>query len=171
MKRFPVIAVLLFIFTAAAIAQSPQPTFHDELLDHLQGKWVMSGIIMGQPNTHDIDAQWVLNHQYLCFKETSREKNAQGQPDYDAAVYFGYDQATSRNLAIWLDTWGGFGKATVGYATRKEDELHFHFRDDKGGDFHSVFTYDRKSDTWKVNMDSEENGKLKPFARVTLTRK
>jgi hypothetical protein len=171
MKRFPIFAALLLFFPLLALAQQPQPTFHDELLDHLQGKWVMTGTIMGRPITHDIDAQWVLNHQYLCFKETSREKKPSGEPVYDAAAYFGWDQPSSRNVGIWLDVWGGFSKATVGYAARKDDEMHFHFKDDKGGDFHTVFTYDRKSDTWKLNMDSEENGQLKPFTRATLARK
>ena len=33
------------------------------------------------------------------------------------------------------------------------------------------FAYDRNTDTWQWNMDGEDNGKFKPFARVILTKK
>ncbi len=170
MKRLLVLAAILFAFASAAPAQAPQATFQDELLDHLQGHWVLTGTIAGKATTHDVDAQWVLNHQYLCFKETSREKNTQGLPAYDAAVYFGWDKPSERYFAIWLDVWGGFGKATVGYAARSGDTMHYRFNDGHS-DFHNVIAYDRKTDTWTIAMDNEVNGQLKPFARVTLTRK
>jgi hypothetical protein len=40
-----------------------------------------------------------------------------------------------------------------------------------GNVFHTTFVYDSDADTWQWLMDSEENGKLQPFARVKLTRK
>jgi len=153
-----------------AVGQQPQPTFHDELLDHFQGSWVLQGTIAGKETTHDITNDWVLNHQYLKIYEISREKNAQGDPAYEATVFLGWDQATSRYFAIWLDIWGGFSKATVGYAPRSGDEIRFLFNDGNS-DFHTTFLYDRKADAWEWRMDSEEKGKLKPFARVKLIKR
>jgi hypothetical protein len=165
MKRLAITLLLLFT-TSLALAQ--QPTFHDELLDHFQGHWVLRGIIMGKQTTHDVNAQWVLAHQFLRFTETAREKNAKGEPAYDAEVFLGWDQPTSRYLSVWLDITGGF--TCVGYAPRTGDEIRFLFNDGKSN-FHSTFLYDRKSDTWEWRMDNEgENGALKPFARVKLTR-
>jgi hypothetical protein len=168
MKRLAIALVILFT-VSLTFAQPPQPTFQDELLDHFQGHWVMRGIIMNKQTIQDVDAQWVLGHQYLRFTETAREKDAKGQPVYDAEVFLGWDQSTSRYLAIWLDVWGGFGKATVGYAPRTGDEIRYLFNDGKS-DFHTTFIYDRKADTWEWRMDNEDNGKLTPFARVKLTR-
>ena len=155
MKKLLASAAFSLALGALAVGQQPQPTFHDELLDHFQGSWVLQGTIAGKETTHDITNDWVLNHQYFRIHEVSREKNAQGNPAYEA---------------IWLDIWGGFGKATVGYAPRSGDEIRFLFNDGKS-DFHTTFLYDRKADTWEWRMDNEENGKLKPFARVKLTRR
>jgi hypothetical protein len=152
------------------LAQPPQPVFHDDLLDHLQGHWVLRGTIMGQPNTHDIDARWVLGHQYLRLDEASREKKLDGQPDYEASVHLGWDAKAGRYLAIWLDVWGGFGAATVGYAAKTGDEIRYLFDDGKGGLFHTTFIYDRKADTWEWQMDNDEKGKRRPFLRAKLTR-
>ncbi len=165
MKKLFAVAAFLLALCGLAIGQQPQPTFHDELLDHFQGSWVLPGIVAGKETTHDLTNDWVLNHQYFRIHEVSREKNAQGDPAYEAMVMMGWDQATSRYFAIWLDVWGGFGKASVGYAPRSGDEIRFLFNDGKS-DFHTTFHYDRKANTWELLMDNEENGKLTPFARM-----
>jgi hypothetical protein len=170
MKRLFATGALLMALGALAVGQQPQPTFHDELLDRFQGSWVLQGTIAGKETTHDLTNDWVLNHQYLRIHEVSREKNAQGNPAYQAMVFVGWDQPNSRYFAIWLDIWGGFGKATVGYAPRSGDEIRFLFDDDKTV-FHTTFLYDRKADRWEWQMDNEDNGKLTPFARVKLTRR
>lgn len=40
-----------------------------------------------------------------------------------------------------------------------------------GSLFHTTFAYNKESDSWEWRMDGEENGTLRPFARVKLTRK
>jgi hypothetical protein len=47
--------------------------------------------------------------------------------------------------------------------------MRFLFNDGKS-DFHTTFLYDRKANVWEWRMDSEENGKLKPFLRAKLTK-
>jgi hypothetical protein len=157
--------------TTFAFAQQPQPTLQDELLDHHQGAWVLQGTIAGKQTTHDVTANWVLNHQYLSIHETSREKSAKGEPAYEAIVFVGWDAAASRYFAIWHDVWGGFGSASVGYAPHSGDEIRFLFKNSNGkDDFHTTFSYNRSADTWDWRMDNDDNGALKPFARVKLTR-
>lgn len=168
-KPFATLALLIIALSGFAIAQAPQPTFHDELLDHFQGPWVLQGTVSGKPAVHDISSAWVLEHQYLRFHEVSREKNDEGNPTYEATVFIGWDPATSRYFAIWLDIWGGFSKATVGYAPRAKDEIRFLFSDDKST-FHTTFLYNSKADTWEWQMDNEQDGKLVPFLRAKLTR-
>jgi hypothetical protein len=166
MKHIYLAVVLLF---ASSVAFAQQPTFQDELLDHLQGHWVLRGTIAGKQTVHDVNAQWVLGHQYMRLTEAAREKNAKGEPAYDAEVLLGWDQPGTRYFAIWLDVWGGFSKASVGYAPRTGDEIRFLFADEKST-FHNTFFYDRKADAWEWRMDNEDKGKLVPFARVRLTR-
>ena len=167
MKKLIVATALLFTMCGLAFGQ--QPTFHDALLDQFQGKWVLQGTILGRQTTHDVNAQWVLGHQYLQIREVSREKNAQGEPDYQATVFVGWDQAKSQYLCIWMDTYGG-GFAAVGHATKSGDQIPFVFKGDNS-EFRTTFLYDRKADSWEWRMDSAENGALKPFARLKLTKK
>lgn len=70
------------VFTAA---QKPE-TRPITLLDHLTGSWVLQGIIADKRTAHDVDATWVLNHEYVQLHEISREKNDSGGPEYEAIV-------------------------------------------------------------------------------------
>jgi hypothetical protein len=154
----------------AGLAFGQQPTFHDQLLDHFTGNWVLQGTIMGKENTHDITAEWVLGHQYLRIHEVSREKNAQGLPDYEANAYVGWNQPAGEYACVWLDTLGGIAPESIGHAKRAGNEIHFLFKG-KDGVFHTRFIYHPETRNWEWRMDSEEKGTTKPFARVKLTRK
>src|SRR6266568_5078473 len=85
MKIHLTILALLFMTSFSVSAQ--EPARKDPLLDHLAGNWILQGTIAGHETTHDIESEWVLNHEYLRIHEASREKNAQGQPAYEAIVF------------------------------------------------------------------------------------
>jgi hypothetical protein len=155
---------------SAGIVFAQQPTFHDDLLDKLTGNWLLQGTIMGKQTTHDVAADWALGHQYLRIHETSHEKNVQRQPNYEADAYVGWDQGASEYICIWLDTYGGMYDTTVGRAKRNGDVIPIIFRG-KDSTFHTQFIYHPEVGNWEWRMDSEEKGGMKPFARMTLTRK
>jgi hypothetical protein len=162
------LAGLVFFLATPAFAQ--QATFHDDLLDRLAGKWVLTGEVAHKQATHDVSAAWVMNHQYLEIRETSREKNADGSPFYDATVYIGWDESTKHYACVWLDDYGSISTQSLGYAVRAGDSIPFVFQDrDDDGKFHTTFAYDAASNRWTMNMDQGPDGKLKPFARMTLT--
>jgi len=143
------------------------------LLDHLVGKWVLNGQIDGKQTTHDIDAEWVLNREYLRLHEVSRERNAKGGPAYEAIVLFSWDQRAGQYSCLWLDTTGGGGLSGNGIGRGKPDadSIPFAFKFPDGNVFHNTFIFDQKAGSWQWVMDGEEGGKLQPFARVTLTKK
>lgn len=151
-------------------APAQQTTFHDPLADALTGRWVLTGTIRGRETTHDVDGEWVLNHQYVRLHEVSREKDDQGRPQYEAMVFVGRDEATKGYVAVWLDVWGGATPQTIGRAKPAGNSMAFEFvgKDDV---FRTTFTYDEKARTWEWRMDADRNGKLEPFARLKLTRK
>ena len=162
---------LIILLSCAASAQ--QFEFQDPLLDRLIGKWVLQGTIDGKETTHDIVAEWVLDHEYVRIHEVSREKDARGQAAYEAIVFIGWDKSSSQYACLWLDSTGGGGLSdpTIGRAKRSDDEIAFLFKTKAGSVFHTTFAYSKGSDTWQWLMDGEEGGKLQPFARVRLTRK
>ena len=167
-----IIQTFLIGILYSSVVLSQQTTFQDSLLEHMVGKWVLQGTIAGKETTHDIVAEWVLGHQYMQFHETSREKNAVGQAEYEAIVFIGWDQPSSQYACLWLDVTGGGGLSAqaIGHAKPNGDEIAFLFKGSDGSTFHTTFVYDRSADTWRWLMDSEENGKLQPFARVMLRR-
>ncbi len=147
-----------------------QPTFHDALLDHLAGRWVLQGTIAKKPTTHDVEAEWVMAHQYLRIHEVSRELNPDGTPQYEATVYVGWDEPAARYTCAWLDVYGG-SFMSIGNAKRSGDTIPFIFQDREPGEgFRTTFVYHSAADTWDWIMDNESKGVLRPFARLTLAR-
>lgn len=172
MKRC--IKVLLLLVSLFPFAGKSQQTIHpDSLLNKFSGKWVLRGTIDGQETVHDIVAQRVLNGQYLRFTEVSREKDKSGRPIYDAEVFICWQQAKEQYFCLWLDNTSneGITNQVLGRAKQNGDKIEFLFTYGNGARFHTHFLYDRKADSWQWLMDGEENGKLVPFARVTLTKK
>jgi hypothetical protein len=171
MKIFLRIFLLVSLVSLSVSAQ--QTTFQDSLLDHFIGKWVLQGTIEGKETTHDIIAEWVLDHQYLQFHEVSREKQSSGEAMYEAIVFIGWDKPFGQYACYWLDGTSGNGLSNpvIGHAKRNGDEIAFLFKFSDKNLFHTTFLYDKGSDTWQWSMDDEENGKLQPFLRAKLTRK
>lgn len=171
MKAFLVIFGLIVV---ASFPASGQQTAHrpDPLLDHMTGHWILQGPMAGHETTHDVDAEWVLGNEYLRLHETSHERNAQGGPAYEAIVFIEWNESTNEYSCLWLDSTegGALSSQVLGRAKRSGDEIPFLFQS-KDGNFHNTFVYSKSTDTWQWIMDNEENGKLKPFARVKLTRK
>jgi len=165
--------IYLCIILCSFTAWSQQTAFQDSLLEHFAGDWILQGTIAGKETTHDIHVAWILDHEYLQFQEISREKKPTGAAEYEAIVYIGWDQLLSQYACLWLDNTGGGGLTgqAIGHAKRSGDEIAFLFHGSDGSNFHTIFAYDRGSNSWRWLMDGEENGKLAPFARVTLTKK
>ena len=172
MKNLAVLG-LLFLTSFSASAQVPTPK--DPLLDHLTGNWILQGTIAGRETTHDIESEWVLNHEYLRLHETSREKNAQGQPAYEAIILIEWDGSANEYKCLWLDSTGGGGlSAPIAQGKRGNDEIAFLFKDQdkaKESGVRTRFVYNKTEDTWNWLIDNEDSGKLTSFARVKLTRK
>ena len=177
--RHPVIA-LVVLAVALVLASRPSDAKQAvsaradprrELLERMIGHWVLRGVIARQQTTHDIDAQWVLDKEYVQIHEVSREKDAAGKPRYEAIVYVVWDPKAGEYACLWLDTTGldVFPPKGVGHARPEPGRIPFIFEDPDGGT-HTTFAYDRAKDAWSWTIDNEAKGTLTPFARVTLTR-
>ena len=165
------LAVLLLLFSIPAEAE--EHGFQDALLDKFVGEWVMRGTIAGDECTHDIVAEWVLEHYYLRFHEISRGVDSTGTPLYEAIVFIDWDDPSSRYACLWLDSTGGGGIASqvLGYAKRDGDSLPFVFDLGGGGVIHTTFMYRRETDAWEWTIDTGKGEKLSRFAEVVLTRR
>jgi hypothetical protein len=163
--------VLLATIFVSLTAMTQQAPVSSPLLDHLAGKWLMRGTIGKQAMTHELDAEWVLQHHYLRFREVSRENNDKGEPQYDATVFIAWNEKTKQYACVWLDVYGGLTTESIGLATPKENELAFVFTDEHGEtSFTNTFIYDPKTNTWDNRLDNVVKGEAKPFARFKVTK-
>ncbi len=165
MRLLSALAVLLSLSASAQYLD-------DSLLERLAGKWVLKGTIAGKETIHDVTAQWVLAHQYLCIQEVSREQDLGGGPAYEATVFIGRDDTTGGFACLWLDNTGGTGLASraIAHGRRTGDRIAFLFKGKDGSRFHTTFVYIGQSDSWQWLMDGEEHGQLQPFARLALSK-
>jgi hypothetical protein len=164
-----ILTVLLLLPVTAKSQQLTQP---DSLLNKLTGKWILNGTIDGQKTIHDIDAQRVLNGQYLEIKEVSREKDTKGKPLYEAVVYICWEESKKQYSCLWLDNTGngGISNGITGSAKQNGDKIELIFKYSDTIQFHTSFLYDKVKDSWQWLMEEDENGKILPFASVVLTR-
>ena len=167
MKRLVLLATIL----ATLIATAQQAPVNSPLLDHLAGKWLMQGNVGKQAVSHELEAEWVLQHHYLRFHEVSQQKSDKGEPQYEATVFIAWNEKTKQYSCVWLDTYGGATAESIGVAAPKENELAFVFTDEHGEtSFTNTFVYDPKTNTWEDRLDNIVKGEAKPFARFHLTR-
>lgn len=167
--------VLMTIVMLGAVSSTAMPqgaASAPTLFDRLVGHWVLRGTIDGKPTVHDVDADRVLNGGYVRLHEVSRERDATGRPAYEAIIFISADPKTGVYNCLWLDNTSNAGLAStagIAHAMPAGDSIPFRFPS-KTGAFHNTFSYDRRSDSWRWTMDDEANGKMQPFARLTLTR-
>ena len=161
-------AVLLLI---ACPVSADDPGRQDAFLDHLVGRWVMTGRIAGDEITHDLEVAWVLNHHYLRIHEVSRERQPDGRPAYEAIVFIGWDAPNERYVCLWLDVTGGGGldPDDFGYGRLDGSSIPFVWGDASGG-IHNTFHYDTDSDSWRWVIDNVKPEGRANFADVRLHR-
>ena len=140
------------------------------VLDKATGQWVLEGVIAGQHTVHDVNAEWVLNGNYVRFTETARERGEDGRPAYEAVVLLGW--LKDHYVCFWFDnTEVATGDVTC-QAKPAGDSVPLEFRDSKGAlIFTNTLAYDRAHDTWEWQMANVQAGKSTPFATLPLHRK
>lgn len=168
--------VSLFVFWVAVLSSvaqqasvdGPKHILHDELLENMLGSWRLNGKIAGRQVEHTVDTDWVLNHQFLRLHE--KEVATTDKLPYEAIVMIGYDNASERYAAHWMDIFGGRFSETLGYGKRSDSQIEFVF-EYPDGPFHTIFRWDAGSQHWQWLMrQKNEAGQWTDFADATLTR-
>src|ERR1044071_2672489 len=176
MKR-TTFSVLLFALLLASFGLSarvyaqepvdgPNRPFKDELLENLVGEWKLTRQIRRQTVQNTVQVEWVLNHQFLRI----HMKDVATAAQYEAMVFVGYDNASDRYVAHWIDVFGGRFSETLGYGTREGNSIKFVF-EYPDGPFHNTFTWNAPDKTWTFLLEQKnKEGKWPTFATDTLLR-
>jgi hypothetical protein len=161
-------------FPRMGLAQASVKPTPESLMERMMGKWVMHGTIDNEMVTHDVYVDRILNRQYFRIHEVAREKDAAGEPAYEAWIHIAWDKASKEYVVMWLDNTGvtNFSPDGVGHGKPDGDRIPFIWNLADGSGIHNTFAFNRASDTWSWKIDNlDKSGKSSPFGRVTLTRK
>jgi len=163
---------ILFLATVAAnaLAQAPSSGWHDELVDHLAGAWHLEGQVLGNAAHHDVEAAWVLGHQFLRIHEKTSANAPVSEHPYEAIWFVGYDSTSERYVAHLLDIFGARYSETLGYGARDGNSIRFVY-EYPDGPFHTTYRWSPENDTWQWLLEQKDkSGKWTMFADLRLTR-
>jgi hypothetical protein len=175
MKHTTILVMLVFlsmlVSCKTATAQQPldgrERILNDQLLDNLVGEWKIIRKFKTRTVESSAKVEWVLNHQFLLIKM----KDENTPPQYQANIYIGYDNASERYVAHWIDVFGGRVSETLGYGTHNGNSIKFVFEYPEGP-FLNTFTWNQEKKSWAFLMQQkDQSGNWTLFAEDTLTKK
>ena len=167
---WPLLAAMLIALPSARSAAQTPAEWHDDLVDRMVGNWKLEGPVMGRTGHHDVQAEWVLNHQFLRIHEKTGAGAPADEHRYEATWFLGYDAISERYVLHLLDIFGARFSETLGYGTRDGNAIHFVF-EYPDGPFHTTFRWSAEKDSWEWLMEQKnKDGKWTNFADLTLTR-
>ena len=163
MKKFCLL-ITAFI-SISTFAQTREDTtdgrFHDDLLDHLVGKWTFSGIVHGASFQNlKLEAQWILNHQYLQVHEKGIDTIPWLKMPWEAMFLIGYNHNDKRYVFYELTVRGvevpyeGFS-----YATRNGNKFKISSRVSSDEIINQYFVWIPASASWHFENRLEKAGK------------
>jgi hypothetical protein len=165
-----VLAMLLAASAPIHLGAQAPAEWRDDLVDHMIGKWKLAGQVMGRDAHHDVDAEWVLDHQFVRIHEKTSADAPAAEKRYEAIWFLGFDQVSERYVLHLLDVFGARFSETLGYAARDGNTLRFVF-EYPDGPFHTTYQWSPEKDAWQWLMtQKDKNGKWTAFGDFTLTR-
>ena len=168
MKKCFCLLLVTLGLTAASVAQTPAE-WRDDLVDHMTGSWKMEGSVMGRDAHHEVEAEWVLNHQFLRIHEKTSSGASAAEHKYEATWFLGYDPISERYVLHLLDVFGARFSETLGYGARDGNAIRFIF-EYPDGPFHTTFRWSPEKDSWEWLMEQKDkDGKWTSFADLKLT--
>jgi hypothetical protein len=169
---FHMLLVLALVTGAGPLHLSAQAPgeWRDDLVDHMAGTWQLRGRVMGREAHHTVEAEWVLNHQFLRIHEKTEAGAPASEQRYEAIWFLGYDPVSERYVVHLLDVFGGRFSETIGFGVREGNAIRFVF-EYPDGPFHTAFQWSPEKDTWQWQMtQKDKDGKWVSFADLQLTR-
>jgi hypothetical protein len=169
-RCLPSFVLLIAVLAPGGLSAQRPPEWQYDLVDHMTGDWKLEGPVMGSTGHHDVQAEWVLNHQFLRIHEKTSASAPAGEHPYEATWFLGYDPVSERYVLHLLDVFGARFSETLGYGTRDGSVIRFVF-EYPDGPFHTTFRWIPESGAWEWLMEQKnKEGKWSHFADLKLTR-
>ena len=167
MRLVTFLPLALLVASGIAGAQD-HPTIPERpaALKALDGDWVMTGDVMGEPVTYRMHGGPTLQG---AFTEIHMD-DVQRPSQYEARVLIGYDADSRSVIAHWMDSFGA--KYSIPHGTGSLDDHSIRFTIPyASGPFRDTFTYSADTDSWLFVLEAgQPDGSWKHFARYDVRR-
>jgi hypothetical protein len=165
MRRFSTTLAQIIVLCGFASAQAAP--WHDDLADAMAGTWRADGEVMGKTAHHIVEADWILNHQFLRLHETTAPDAPAVEKRYEALWFLGYDPISERYVLHLMDVFGARFSETLGYGIRSGNEIRFVF-EYPDGPFHTTWIVGKSSSQWRMEQ-KDKDGKWSSFADLKIS--
>lgn len=123
-----IILITCFAFiTVPTKAQNAEDTtdkrFHDDLLNHLVGKWNVASIAHGYSSTAVIEAEWILNHQHFRIHFKGNEVIPWIGAPMEFDYFIGYNRNNKRYVFHSISVFGNDDEDGFWYGYRIGNEI------------------------------------------------
>lgn len=165
-NNFSVATMIAFFISIAnvSMAQHAEDTadgrFHDDLLNHLVGKWHVTSTVHGSPFNSEIDAAWVFNHQYMRIHLKSHEVIPWWHVQMEYEQFIGYNHNKKRYTVHGMSIEGDADLSEgfcYGYRTGNEFKTVAKFGTDTL--IIQTFTWNPSAGSWNIESKPEIAGK------------
>lgn len=168
---FSGLAVLLFLWVVPRTAWSQSGIERSvewrSLLNHLAGRWELSGEMSGRDLHQFCEAEWILDLQFL---HMSCEATAPDTSGYRARYIIGFDSTSNRYLFHLFDTYGAAYSKTLGYGVPGKNQIAFSF-DYPGQQFRNTFIWHPEEQSWEMILQQKnEESDWELFAQKNLKK-
>jgi hypothetical protein len=157
--------VISALLASPTFAQSTADTadgrFHDDLLDHLVGKWDVTSIAHGDSSTAVIMAEWVLNHQFLHYRFIGNETIPRIGTPMEIECFIGYNHVNKRYVVLGMSIFGVDFFEGFSYGSRNGNEIKVLQKPNNEADDTNIQTYiwEPTTDSWTIQSRPEVGGK------------
>ncbi|HTE33335.1 MAG TPA: hypothetical protein VK666_23300 [Chryseolinea sp.] len=146
---------------AQSSEDSTDGSFHDDLLNHLVGKWDVAAIVHNNKFTIGLEAEWVMNHQYLHVHFKSQEIVPWLKVPFEGEFFFGFNKTTRQYTVHEMTVHGDDGPYEgFCYAYQTDNEFKL-MKKWVGSDTVTVqrFTWAPVSKSWHIDVRLQADGK------------
>ncbi len=168
-NKWGLISMIKFAFLALIInpifAQNQEDNtdigFQDDLLDHLVGKWEVTSIAHGDKSTAVLEAEWVLNHQFLHYKFTGNETIPRIGAPMEIECYIGYNHIENRYVILGMSIFGVDYFEGFSYGSRNGNEIKVVQKANDQAEPTNIqrYLWEPSSNSWTIQSRQEKGGK------------
>ena len=159
-KTFILIILIAFsaLITSPIFAQNAKDTtngsFQDDFLDHLVGKWNITSVAHGFSSTATLEAEWVLNHQYLHYRLKSNEVIPWIKMQMEIDCFISYNYNSKRYVVLGMSVFGVDDFEGFCYGSRNGNELKVVQKGNNEADPKNIsiqrYTWEPTSNSWTI---------------------